>query len=324
MTKTIASADEVRVLIIDNYDSFTWNLYQYLCLLGASVSVIRSQACSLDELIESYPKITHLLYIIILARSQSSDLYGSTMYLLCLRRRGLQSGEIVHGKTSLVSHDQKGLFRGLPQDIQSTRYHSLAGRFGTLPSELEVTCWTNSDPQLANQPAPFNDQGSIIMGVRHKLLTIESVQYHPESILSEEGKPFLLNFLNLRGGHWSDNPDFMVSPTSKSIPASSVQPPQKQTILEKICAQRTLDIIEAKCIPGTSPTDLKRKLAAHMPPVQIDFYERIRQSNKNGKLALMAEIKRAPSKALSSPQPPQAHQRLQSHMPPLVHLSSQS
>jgi len=307
--------DQVRVLIIDNYDSFTWNLYQYLCLLGASVSVIRSQACSVQELITSYPKITHLVIspgpghpstdsgISIPAIHHYAGkipILGICMGLQCIYSAfgGQVStvGEIVHGKTSLVSNDQKGLFIGLPEAIQSTRYHSLAGRFGTLPSELQVTCWTDSNPELANQPSPFNNQSSIIMGVRHKQLTIESVQYHPESILSEQGKPFLLNFLNLRGGHWYENPRFQVSSPPNSASTTSVKPPATQTILEQICQQRTLDVIEAKCIPGATPTDLKRKLAAHVPPVQIDFYERIRQ-HSTGKVALMAEIKRAsPSK----------------------------
>ncbi|KAA1125386.1 bifunctional tryptophan synthase trp1 [Puccinia graminis f. sp. tritici] len=315
MTKTSLLAGEVRVLIIDNYDSFTWNLYQYLCLLGASVSVIRSQACSLDELVASYPKLTHLVIspgpghpstdsgISIPAIHHYAGkipILGICMGLQCIYSafggEVTKVGEIVHGKTSLVSHDGKGLFKALPAHIQCTRYHSLAGRFGTLPSELEVTCWTNSSAELANDPGPFDDQSSIIMGVRHKLLTIESVQYHPESILSEEGKPFLLNFLNLRGGHWSENPDFQVSPTPKSVPIASAESSSKQTILETICLQRAKDLIEAKCIPGLSPTDLKRKLAANVPPVQIDFYERIRRPT-TGKVALMAEIKRAsPSK----------------------------
>ncbi|PLW15535.1 hypothetical protein PCANC_14533 [Puccinia coronata f. sp. avenae] len=316
MTKSkTAQASQARVLIIDNYDSFTWNLYQYLCLLGASVSVVRSQACSLDELLQSNPNITHLVISpgpghpstdsgisipTILHYAGKIPILGICMGLQCIYSAfgGQVStvGEIVHGKTSLVSHDQKGLFKGLPQAIQSTRYHSLAGRFGTLPAELEVTCWTDSNPELANQPGPFNNSSSIIMGVRHKSLTIESVQYHPESILSEQGQPFLLNFLVLRGGHWSQNPEFQVSPANESTPVTSVTPSTSQTILEKICQQRVLDVIQAKRIPGASPTDLKRKLAAHVPPVQIDFYQRLRQ-NTTGKVALMAEIKRAsPSK----------------------------
>ncbi|OAV88364.1 hypothetical protein PTTG_07085 [Puccinia triticina 1-1 BBBD Race 1] len=202
--------------------SFTWNLYQYFCLLGASVSVIRSQACTLDELIASYPNLTHLFIssgpghpttdsgISIPAIHHYAGkipILGICMGLQCIYSafggEVSKVGEIVHGKTSLVSHDAKGLFKALPPHIQCTRYHSLAGRFGTLPSELEVTCWTNSNPQLANDPAPFDDKSSIIMG---------------------------------------------------------------------------------------------RKLAANVPPVQIDFYERIRQTS-TGKVALMAESKRvSPSK----------------------------
>ncbi|KAA1063976.1 bifunctional tryptophan synthase trp1 [Puccinia graminis f. sp. tritici] len=234
MTKTSLLAGEVRVLI--------------LIIMTAHPSSHLSRSRPSTDSGISIPAIHHY--------AGKIPILGICMGLQCIYSafggEVTKVGEIVHGKTSLVSHDGKGLFKALPAHIQCTRYHSLAGRFGTLPSELEVTCWTNSSAELANDPGPFDDQSSIIMGVRHKLLTIESVQYHPESILSEEGKPFLLNFLNLRGGHWSENPDFQVSPNSQ--------------------------------------------LAANVPPVQIDFYERIRRPT-TGKVALMAEIKRAsPSK----------------------------
>ncbi|MBW0509309.1 hypothetical protein O181_049024 [Austropuccinia psidii MF-1] len=310
-----SNRQQTRVLMIDNYDSFTWNLYQYLCLLGAHVTVVRSQASSLEELLLDHPDISHLVISpgpghpstdsgisipVLHHYAGKIPILGICMGLQCIYSafggRVTTIGEIVHGKTSTVIHDQKSLFKDLPQAIQCTRYHSLAGLSGTLPSELEITCWThpNSNSNSSNnQSLAFDQHSSIIMGVRHKLYTIEAVQYHPESILSEEGKSFLKNFLKLKGGKWSDNPEFFVSNDSINSQSASSSIP---TILQKICKQRLLDIQLSKSIPGTSPRDLQRKLNANLVPTQVDFYQRLRQG-KTFEVALMAEIKRAsPSK----------------------------
>lgn len=100
------------------------------------------------------------------------------------------AGEIVHGKTSSISHDGKGLFKDVPQGISVTRYHSLAGNLSSLPEELEVTAKTDKD---------------IIMGVRHRKYTVEGVQFHPESILTEEGYLMIRNLLSVTGGTWEEN-----------------------------------------------------------------------------------------------------------------------
>lgn len=196
------------------------------------------------------------------------------------------AGEIMHGKVSGIRHDNRGCFKDLPQGIQSTRYHSLSAGVKTIPDCLAVTAVT--------------EQSGVIMGVRHRTFTTESVQYHPESILSESGDDLLRNFMNLKGGTWEENPDFRV--TDKSLPpfelgekvvaSSSSKVP---TILEKICAQRQKDVEQAKATPGTKPEDLKTLLSMKLSPPQISFPDRLRAAEL--KPALMAEVKRAsPSK----------------------------
>ena len=106
------------------------------------------------------------------------------------------AGEIVHGKTSLVSHDSRGLFYGLPQDLKSTRYHSLAAEIVDLPAELQVTSTTK--------------ESGVIMGVRHRKYTVEAVQYHPESVMSEGGMELMGNFLRFTGGTWDECKGFGV------------------------------------------------------------------------------------------------------------------
>jgi anthranilate synthase / indole-3-glycerol phosphate synthase / phosphoribosylanthranilate isomerase len=106
------------------------------------------------------------------------------------------TGEILHGKTSLLRHDSKGVYDGLPQDLPVTRYHSLAGTHQTLPECLKVTSWIAAGP----------DGGKgVIMGVRHKEFLVEGVQFHPESILTTEGRTMLRNFLKMQGGTWAEN-----------------------------------------------------------------------------------------------------------------------
>src|SRR5947207_5055455 len=187
------------------------------------------------------------------------------------------AGEIVNGKTSIVKHDGKGIYKGVRQDIAVTRYHSLAGTHETVPKELEVTSWTADR--------------NVIMGVRHKRFTVEGVQYHPESILSEEGKSILRNFLDIQGGTWKENEAYHAKQAALKPVVNGT--PIKESILEKIHRQRLIDIEALKSIPGLTPADLQLNYSLNLAPPQISFPDRLARTSP----ALMAEIKRAsPSK----------------------------
>jgi anthranilate synthase/indole-3-glycerol phosphate synthase/phosphoribosylanthranilate isomerase len=192
----------------------------------------------------------------------------------------------MHGKLSRIRHDSRGCFKGIPQNFQSTRYHSLSAAVKTLPAELQITSVTA-------------DSG-VIMGVRHRQYTLESVQYHPESILSEAGDDLFKNFLSLRGGTWEENPESQVLDPSlpgftvDALPASGHSKKNgHSSILDKIYAQRLRDVEVAKATPGTTPADLSTLLSMHLAPPLISVVPRLKQRAP----ALMAEIKRAsPSK----------------------------
>ena len=185
------------ILLIDNYDSFTYNLYQYLCELGAEVVVHRNDKITLEDVGELSPQ-----GIIIspgpgtpLDAGISNDVvrrFGAQVPTLgvCLGNQCVgyafggavvNAGEIMHGKLSPIHHDGKGLFAGLPNPLEAIRYHSLVVSREDLPPELEITAWTDN---------------GLIMGLRHKELPIEGVQFHPESIMTESGKSLLQNFLD--------------------------------------------------------------------------------------------------------------------------------
>ena len=185
------------ILLIDNYDSFTYNLFQYLSELGAEVKVVRNDQVSLEDIEAMTPE-----RIVISPGPSSPDKagisndvirhFGSRVPILgvCLGHQCIGyafggivegAGEIMHGKTSMIYHDGKGVFRQLPNPFEAIRYHSLAIKDANLPSFLEVTART--------------DKG-VIMGVRHKEYPIEGVQFHPESIMTKVGKDLLRNFLN--------------------------------------------------------------------------------------------------------------------------------
>ena len=187
------------LLMIDNYDSFTYNLVQYFGELGADVRVFRNDAISVDEIAAMKPD-----HIVVSPGPCSPKEAGISVAAIqrfagkvpllgvCLGHQSIGAafgGEIVHarkpmhGKTSLVHHLGSGVFAGLPNPFTATRYHSLAIRRETLPDCLEVTAWT--------------DDGEI-MGVRHKSLEVEGVQFHPESILTEHGHDMLRNFLKAK------------------------------------------------------------------------------------------------------------------------------
>ena len=189
------------LLMIDNYDSFTWNLVQYLQSLGAEVRVVRNDEltvpqiralqpgrivispgpCTPNEAGVSVDVIRELgadtpILGVCLGHQGIGQVYGGTV---------IRAGNIMHGKTSPIRHEGKGVFAGLPDRYQATRYHSLVVDKNSLPDVLEVTAWTE------------NDDGSIeeIMGLRHRQFPVEGVQFHPESILTEHGHALLRNFL---------------------------------------------------------------------------------------------------------------------------------
>ena len=186
------------LLLIDNYDSFTYNLYQYLCELGANVQVARNDELTLDEVarlaperivISPGPKTPNEAGISVpLIRRFAGDvpLLGVCLGHQCIAEafgaRVAGAGEIRHGKRSPVSHDGKGVFAGLPTPFEAIRYHSLAIQPATVPDDLEVSATSDS---------------GVIMGVRHRRFAVEGVQFHPESIATEHGKRLLQNFLEM-------------------------------------------------------------------------------------------------------------------------------
>ncbi|NLB58477.1 MAG: aminodeoxychorismate/anthranilate synthase component II [Gammaproteobacteria bacterium] len=191
------------LLMIDNYDSFTWNLVQYLQALGAEVRVERNDALTVDEIERLRPE-----KIVISPGPCTPDEAGVSLELIrrlgpttpilgvCLGHQAIgqacggrvvRAKRIMHGKTSPVRHRGQGVFAGLPDGYQATRYHSLVVERGSLPDCLEVTAWTELD-------GGFEE----IMGLRHREYPLEGVQFHPESILTEHGHALLQNFLQPR------------------------------------------------------------------------------------------------------------------------------
>jgi len=186
------------LLVIDNYDSFTYNLVQYLGELGQQVRVVRNNEVSVDDVERIYPEA-----IVIspgpctpneagISLEVISRLAGKIPILgVCLGHQAIgqafggkviRAKEVVHGKTSRVFHDDKGIFAGLPNPFEATRYHSLVVERSSLPECLEITAKTWDEE---------------IMGLRHKSLAVEGVQFHPESFLTKVGKDILRNFLRL-------------------------------------------------------------------------------------------------------------------------------
>ena len=190
------------LLMIDNYDSFTYNLVQYLGELGADVRVFRNDRITLQEIEDMDPG-----KIVISPGPCTPNEAGVSIDTIkqfagrvpilgvCLGHQSIgqafggrigHAQAIMHGKTSLVSHNDSGVFKGLPNPFEATRYHSLVIEQASLPECLEVTAWTTD----------ANGDREEIMGVRHKTLAVEGVQFHPESILTRCGHDLLRNFLN--------------------------------------------------------------------------------------------------------------------------------
>ena len=300
-----------NLILIDNYDSFTWNVYQYLVLEGANATVYRNDEITLEQLIALKPTQLvispgpgHPLTDSGISKDAIEHFAGKIPILgVCMGEQCIfsvfggtvsQTGEILHGKTSPLRHDGKGLYAGLSQDLPVTRYHSLAGTHSTLPECLELTSWIAAGP----------DGGKgVIMGVRHKEYVIEGVQFHPESILSAEGRVMIKNFMLMQGGTWAENEKLQKQTKSSSAGTAQTATPnngdKKASILERIYARRR-ELVEAqKLVPSQRPEDLQAAYDLDLSPPLISFPDRLKQSPF--KLSLMAEIKRAsPSKGIIS------------------------
>jgi anthranilate synthase component 2 len=189
------------IVMIDNYDSFTYNLVQYLGELGAEVEVFRNDRVSVAEVAARAPS-----HIVLSPGPCTPDQAGICLELIgrlkgrfpilgvCLGHQAVgqafggkvvRAREVMHGKTSPIHHAGLGVFRGLPTPFTATRYHSLIVDRDSLPPEFEVTAWTELHDGSADE----------VMGLRHRSLPVEGVQFHPESILTEHGHALLKNFL---------------------------------------------------------------------------------------------------------------------------------
>ncbi len=188
------------LLIIDNYDSFTYNLYQYFCELGAEVVVARNDEIDIAAIEALAP--THLVISPEPCTPNEAgvslraiEYFAGKLPILgvCLGHQSLaqvfggdvvRARQVMHGKTSPIYHTDYGVFEGLNNPLTVTRYHSLVVKAATLPDCFEITAWTE-----------LNGEFDEIMGIRHKTLALEGVQFHPESILTEQGHALLANFL---------------------------------------------------------------------------------------------------------------------------------
>jgi anthranilate synthase component II len=187
---------EGLLLLLDNYDSFTYNLYQYLGELGVTTRVVRNDVMTADEALALGPKA-----IVISPGPGNPDQAGITLELIrkaagrvpllgvCLGHQALgqafggqvvRAPKLMHGKTSEIHHDGQTIFRGLPNPFTATRYHSLIVARESVPATLEISAWT---------------EDGLVMGLRHRSLPMEGVQFHPESILTTAGKDLLRNFV---------------------------------------------------------------------------------------------------------------------------------
>ena len=191
------------ILMIDNYDSFTYNLVQYLGELGAEVKTVRNDAISIDEIRRlkpgglvispgpCTPDEAGISLQIVAELGGEIPVFGVCLGYQCIGQVFggdiVRAEQVMHGKTSMINHEGKGVFTGLPQPFEATRYHSLVIKKDTIPDCLEVTAWTEKE----------NGKIEEIMGLRHRTLPIEGVQFHPESILTRCGHDLLQNFINI-------------------------------------------------------------------------------------------------------------------------------
>ncbi|HWE85080.1 MAG TPA: aminodeoxychorismate/anthranilate synthase component II [Terracidiphilus sp.] len=193
------------VFVLDNYDSFTYNLVQYLGELGARVVVRRNDELTVEEVEALHPDRILLSpgpctpaeagILVPLIRHMAGSTRRTPILGVCLGHQAIgeafggdvvRAPHLMHGKTSAVQHDGKGVFSGLPSPLTCTRYHSLIVAEETLPRDLAVTARTTE-----------NGGGSVIMGLRHRSLPVEGVQFHPESVLTEGGRQMIRNFMEM-------------------------------------------------------------------------------------------------------------------------------
>jgi anthranilate synthase/aminodeoxychorismate synthase-like glutamine amidotransferase len=200
LVASLSGYNEVVVFVLDNYDSFTYNLVQYIGELGAKVEVRRNNEVTIGEIEAMRPE-----RILVSPGPCTPQEAGISIELIrhfagqipllgvCLGHQAIGAafgGEVVraknlmHGKTSQVEHDGKTIFRGLSSPMTATRYHSLIVAENDLPKDLEVSAWTSD-----------KDGTRVIMGLRHRKFAVEGVQFHPESVLTDEGKKLVANFL---------------------------------------------------------------------------------------------------------------------------------
>lgn len=198
------------ILLLDNYDSFTYNIVQYLQQLGAEVVVVENDAVSVADITALNPKA-----IVLGPGPGTPDEAGITLQCIkhfadklpllgvCLGHQAIaqsfgativRASQIMHGRTSQILHDQQGVFSGLDNPTEFTRYHSLIIDKSSFPSTLKISAWTSNNSRNSQE---LNSQDNLneIMGIRHKHLPIEGVQFHPESILSQAGLKLFENFL---------------------------------------------------------------------------------------------------------------------------------
>jgi len=186
------------ILMIDNYDSFTYNLVHYFGELNEEVKTVRNDKITIEDIISLNPDIivispgpctpkqAGISVNVVQELSRKKPIMG-----ICLGHQSIaeafggrivRAGRLVHGKTSRIHHNGTGIFKGIPNPFEATRYHSLIIDRASLPEQLEITAWTNEDE---------------IMGIKHKELAVEGVQFHPESVLTKHGKDILSNFLKI-------------------------------------------------------------------------------------------------------------------------------
>ncbi|RKP13881.1 indole-3-glycerol phosphate synthase-domain-containing protein, partial [Piptocephalis cylindrospora] len=295
------------LVLIDNYDSFTWNVYQSFRKLGADVRVFRNDAITVEELIALKPS-----HLVIspgpghpttdsgISKACISHFAGKIPVLgVCMGQQCMvevyggevgHAGEIVHGKASEILHDGQGVYAGLPvHGVENTRYHSLAATPTSLPASgpLYATSHTSS---------------GVIMGVRHRDYCVEGVQFHPESILSgAHGHQMLANFIAFSSGTWKEEEEKGTKGKLAQVqqvtepPNLTVKSPSS-SILQVIAEQRKKDIARAKAIPGQSYADLERRLHRGEAPSVQSLHTRLSAQATTegaGDVALIAEVKRA-------------------------------
>ncbi|NJK62450.1 MAG: aminodeoxychorismate/anthranilate synthase component II [Synechococcaceae cyanobacterium SM2_3_1] len=203
------------LLVIDNYDSFTYNLVQYLGELGCQLQVYRNDQISLDQIRELQPQAVvispgpgcpqdaGISLDLIRELGPTLPMLGVCLGHQCLGQvyggQVIRAPQLMHGKTSWIQHQQAGVFKDLPTPFRATRYHSLIVDSKTCPEVLEITAWVENDEDPHARP--------LIMGLRHREYPhLQGVQFHPESILTDQGKRLLSNFLQEAEIYWQRNP----------------------------------------------------------------------------------------------------------------------